>query len=61
MNCEITSKTTGDQVNVAAGIMAVVGSLAILGFFVARVCQEFGKEKVPASQVQVLKAKSNSR
>ena len=33
MSCEIISKTTGDRVNVAAGVMAVVGSLAILGFF----------------------------
>jgi hypothetical protein len=61
MNCEIISKTTGERVNVAAGIMAVVGSFAILGFFMARVCQEFCKEKTPVSQVQVLKAKSNSR
>jgi hypothetical protein len=61
MNCEIVDKETGDRVNVATGIMAIVGTLAILGLFVARVCQEFSKEKTPASQVQVLKAKSNSR
>lgn len=61
MNCEIVSKTTGDKVNVAAGVVAIVGTLAVLGLFVARVCQEFSKEKAPISQAQVLKFKSNSR
>ena len=61
MNSVIVNKTTGDKVNVAAGVMAIVGTLALLGFFVARVCQEFSKEKAPVAQAQVLKFKSNSR
>ncbi|MBE6446437.1 MAG: hypothetical protein E7021_03445 [Alphaproteobacteria bacterium] len=61
MNCAIVNKTTGDKVNVAAGVMAIVGTLAVLGLFVARVSQEFSKKKAPVSQAQVLKFKSNSR
>ena len=45
MNSVIVNKTTGDKVNVAAGVMAIVGTLAVLGLFVERVCQEFSKEK----------------
>lgn len=63
MNCEIVDKETGDRVNVATGVMAVVGSLAILGLFVARVYQECTKsaQKAPAAQIQVLKSNSVGR
>ena len=63
MNGEIVDKETGDRVNLMAGAVAIAGSLAILGMFIARVSQELKKtnEKAPAAQVQILKAKSNSR
>ena len=63
MNCEIIDKETGDRVNLVAGAMAIVGSLALLGMFIARVSQELKKtnEKAPAAQVQILKSKASSR
>ena len=63
MNCEIVDKETGDRVNLVAGAVAIVGSLALLGLLIARVSQESKKtnEKAPAAQVQILKSKASSR
>ena len=63
MNCEIVDKETGDRVYLVAGAMAVAGSLALLGMFIARVSQESKKtnEKAPAAQVQILKSRASSR